>query len=41
METNKIARLKFKFLDNKLNLSFILNECYINDTILIIKGEML
>ena len=33
--------LNFQLYNNKLNLSFILNECYVNDTILIIKGEML
>lgn len=29
----------FQLHDSKLNLNFILKECYINDTILILKGE--
>lgn len=29
----------FQLYDNKLNLNFILKECYMNDTILILKGE--
>ena len=29
----------FQLYDNKLNLNFILKECYINGTILILKGE--
>ncbi len=33
--------LFFELHNDKINLSFILNECYTNNTILILKGEIL
>lgn len=32
--------LIFSIYDNNLNLNFVLNQYYINDTILILKGEI-